>query len=341
VRVEVEGGLPIAGTVLDPDGQPMSNGNVNATWPATNRVAAGSRSTQLESGRFRVDGVPAGVSVTLQVNTWTGTGSTAPATLEGVSPGTTNVEIRTEKGLAVTGVVVDVDGKPFTAAWLHAMAEGEKRQAAPGAMVQPDGTFRLEGLKPGSYRITVQRQDGGPAPEPVRVTAPASGVRFQMPRAEKIAGRVHGSGDLSGFHISVSPDGTFSGRRSAMTSSDGAFTVDGVGSGGQTLIVRKETDDRYAFLSGVQPGTTNASLELQTGLSIEGTVDGVGKGGFVQAQSSTWHAYARPSADGAFVIRGLPQGRYRLTAHAEGSMATEEDVAAGTTGVRLRLNAAR
>jgi hypothetical protein len=58
-------------------------------------------------------------------------------------------------------------------------------------------------------------------------------------------------------------------------------------------------------------------------------------------ESPGWRSWARPAADGTFAVRGLPPGRYKLTAHGQGSMAQQEDVATGSRNVRLRLAARR
>jgi hypothetical protein len=247
-----------------------------------------------------------------------------------------------EGGLVIAGVLVDVDGKPYAGAWVNAQVDGDAKGGHGGhSQVQGDGTFRLEGLKAATYRIHVQRHDNGPAPEPVRATAPATGLRIQLPRSERIAGRIQGAGDLSGFQVMAAPDGTLNSRRSALTASDGSFTIEGIGSGGQTLMVRKDNDDRFGFLPGVQPGTPNATVELQAGRTIEGVVESASgssvQNWYVMASSPTWRSWTRAGADGTFALRGLPEGRYKLTVHGDNATASEDDVATGTTGVRLRL----
>jgi hypothetical protein len=270
----------------------------------------------------------------------------APVQRDGVAPGTTNLTIRMEAGLSIAGQIVDVDGKPFTAAWINASPEGDGKGApmmqGGYSQVQSDGTFRLDGLRPGTYRINVQRQDGGASPEPVRATAPTTGLRIQMPRGERIGGRLSGSGDLAGFQVMAFPDGNpNSSWRHVIASSDGSFTLEGIGSGTFTVMARKDSEDRYGYATGVAPGTTNLSLELQRGSSIEGVVESDDtvkpERTFVNLVGASWRSWARPAADGSFVLRGLPPGRYHLTVHGENATAEEKDVAAGTTGVRLRL----
>jgi hypothetical protein len=265
------------------------------------------------------------------------------ASREGVAPGDTGVEIRLEGGLVVTGTVVDVEGKPFPQGSVTAQVDGAKTpQHHSHAQVQGNGTFRLEGLRSVPYLIQFHRHDSGPSPEPTRLTPPASNVRIQLPRSEKVAGRLRGTGELAGFRVSAAPDSNIQQqRRGARTASDGAFTIEGVGGGPQTLMASKDGDDRYGLLTGVAPGTTDAALDLQVGQSISGVVEAPPgtkvERYMVTFVSPSWYGWARVNAEGAFVARGLPPGRYKVTAATEAGTATEEDVASGTTGLRLRI----
>ena len=117
------------------------------------------------------------------------------------------------------------------------------------------------------------------------------------------------------------------------------------GDGPFELVATKPEDDRYARLADVRPGGAGATLTLEAGLGIEGTVEApeggpLPEGTWVIAVSldSRFAQRAVTASDGAFRVRGLAPGKYRLQCgrpRTGGSAQTE--VEAGTNGHRLKL----
>jgi hypothetical protein len=86
------------------------------------------------------------------------------------------------------------------------------------------------------------------------------------------------------------------------------------------------------------PGEGEIVLPLRRGEAIEGVVEGLGASRIaVVAHGERFWASTRADESGRFRLRGLPPGRYRLSAHAPSAPGATAQANAGETGVRLRL----
>ncbi len=151
-------------------------------------VSTGSGATNLK-GEFRVTGLLPG-RYSLSVNT-PGSEDTAsdfyndPVTFEISSDDTSGVEVKVHRGASINGIVI-IDGSkdPAVIAQLaqlnvSATSRGGQGQAQGGrgggggggnsgsgrqgfAQVNPDGTFRVSGLAPGTVRLSLNGFGGGP-----------------------------------------------------------------------------------------------------------------------------------------------------------------------------------
>jgi len=180
-------------------------------------------------------------------------------------------------------------------------------------------------------------------------------VRIVLPVRVKLSGRVLGSGDRSGFRVTAyaSPPGVPADPRKAQrvgggrTDAEGAFTMDVTGEGPFELIATKSDDDRWGRVADVRPGAANVTLTLEVGLTIDGSVEAPGGGplpdGTWVIASSTDGRFAQravAAADGAWRVRGLPPGTYRLQCGLArtGGSGQGVEVSAGTSGHRLKLS---
>lgn len=357
--VRLRAGLPVAGTVEGADGRPVTQGWVSVSWKATPTGPAGEQGVNLGAGgRFRVEGLPEDALATVSVQVWTqeGDGSLsqgAPTRVNDVRAGTDDLRVRLAAGVVVQGAVVHADGRAYTGGG-HLMAvPGTDEEGGANTtwhQIQEDGSFRLVNVPPGPLRLRVNRSDGGPAPEPLRVDAPATGVRVVLPASMPIRGRLTGAPDAASFRVwawSTGKERRFA--RGSAVAADGSFTVEASGGEGSWVVAARVRggDDRYALSEPVAAGASGVSLEVRTGRSIEGTLlDTDGSplaNASVQANgSSGWTTGAQTDAQGRFVLRGLPPGRYAVLGHApDGSRsASQADVEDGERNLRLQVKAA-
>lgn len=157
------GDAAIAGVLLDPTGNPVAG----ATLSFAPQDGIGSNLSSWRSaftaadGSFALDRLAPGRTDVFRV--YGATGVLAIGTVDLVAGARTEVELR-ESGFALSGVVVDgVDGSPLPGAflvleWLDpASGRGSFAGRSP---VEPDGSFHLEHLRPGAYRIGAVALDG-------------------------------------------------------------------------------------------------------------------------------------------------------------------------------------
>ena len=345
--IALDAGLSIKGVVITPDGKPPQHGWVNANWKKSGSTPAGNANGQMQNGKFTISGIPEGVLVTVRVQTWGGNGGTAypPVVINDVRPGTDDLEVRLGEGVEVSGVVVDADGEPWNEGWVYVQAvEGQNR--SPMGYTKPDaeGRFTIKGVPPGKYDVRLHMQGGGKI-EPVRVEAPATGVRVQLPRTEVISGRLMGVDNANMWRVQTFQikDGKLSWGASQQVNPDGTFTIKNVPEGSQwTLTASKAGDDRYAR-EQVRAGDKDVTLRLQNGHTISGEVedaDGVPIGnGWVTLQGENWWSNTQ-IRNGSFEVKGLPSGSYKVTARSRGgnnAQAVLENINAGTTDLRVVL----
>ena len=88
--------------------------------------------------------------------------------------------ITLEAGLAITGTVLDADGKPIAEAYVNAwlMRSGNGEYNSRSGQSAADGTFRLAGLRQGTWQLSAHA-DGGTVAQLKAVAAGASGVKLQ------------------------------------------------------------------------------------------------------------------------------------------------------------------
>jgi len=86
-----------------------------------------------------------------------GTGNPSEAQRFTVGPGQTiagvNIPLLPVVGARVSGVVLDINGKPQTLGSVNAMSRGTNFGTAGYAQIKPDGTFTLNGVPPGDYTV--------------------------------------------------------------------------------------------------------------------------------------------------------------------------------------------
>jgi protocatechuate 3,4-dioxygenase beta subunit len=184
-------------------------------------------------------------------------------------------------------------------------------------------------------------------PVSVTVGATTSSIDIKQPAPAKLSGKVTGPGGAALASASVSAyralgDGAIADQSSYSTGVDssGAFTFSGIADGRYVLRASGYDADYHqlpprwsgnaAYPDRAQVYTvkasssiTGADVALIAGTSISGTVSGAGVGpledAFVSAapldDPTSSGASASTDGSGSYVLRGLADGRYRLTAN--------------------------
>ena len=346
LRIALQPGLQIKGKVFDANGKPVAQGHVSASWKAAGSAKGGNASAQVQpGGSFTIDGVPAGVLVTLNVQVWNSGGgaSFAPTQVDGVRPGADDIVVRLGSGLSIEGVVLMPDGKPATGCFVGANPSDGTNVHTGWTQIDEHGAWKISGLKPQKYDVKVMRQDGGPAPKPTPVEAPAAGVRITLPRAAALSGRVAGlsAAEVAQWRVRIWDEQGQSASSTALKA-DGTWRFPSLNGDVRYHIgVSKRGDERFAKTGPVDPGRDDIVLRMQQGRSISGVLDrSLAPEGnvWVSAESGGWKARAEYQENGGFVIRGLPPGAYDVSARsADGAKARKANVQAGAENVRLRL----
>lgn len=345
-------GLALAGQVLDARRQPLRQVQVTVDWPTSPATARGDRRTSPDrSGRFRFEALPAGATLTVGVQPWSRSDapSLPPVVLRDVRAGREDLCIVVPDAVAVEGTVVDAAGRRVRAGhvWAYDPVAGVEHDSLAVVAVSGEGTFRLAGLAPGPVLLQVSREDGGEEHVPLRVEAPATGVRLVLPPTRPIAGRLVGATDPAAFRAwawAVEAEGRE--LTPVAIAADGTFALDAVGTGGRWMVAaRADADDRYALEGPFEPGTTDVRLALRPGASLEGRVttgDGAPLPDRITVSVFGLRLRASVEADdrGRWRLRGLLPGWYLVRASTPSSRYQDVEeplVEAGRSGLTLVL----
>src|SRR5262249_48619803 len=136
--------------------------------------------------------------------------------------------------------------QPFGRGWVSVRGtDGEAQGAVQGAQIDPQGAFRIEGLKAGTYELSVRSFGSGVAhKETLEITADRE-VEITLPVAEvrgrggDDASRVAGAAASRERQGAGGPAG-LPGRLGGMTGPDGAFSLQGGDEGDYRVTARKE-----------------------------------------------------------------------------------------------------
>jgi len=319
VRIELERGAVVHGTVTGPDGQPVPQAWVQVeerTGPGSPyRPPAASTDGD---GRYRLEGVELGRRT---VGVFHSSHVRAARDLE-VGLGDNRLDFRLERGATVAGRVLDEAGAPV--AGVHvSLVTSESSWTSLGATTADDGRFELEGVDAGRYHARAEKEGYATyLSDAMIVSGPVDGLELRLARGAAIVGRVVGlePDDLPAVQIHASSR-DHRGSAVAAVDFEGRFRLEGILPGSWQVLAAKGEGGRVETeIVDVEPGVAEVpvTLDFTGGHTVEGEVLVGG-----EPLAGLWVTIVAPdrfrggaaTSDhrGRFRIEGLEPGEYELT----------------------------
>lgn len=334
--VDADTGQPVGDAVVTvivrPAGSPPAAPNARSGGPGTNQL----RVLTTSEGRFVVRDVPAGAATLTvaspgYINASYGqTRPEGPAQTLTIDPGTRvrEVTMRIWRSAALSGVITNDAGEPLPGVMVRAMRRGFTRgqptfTARNTQQTDDRGVFRLGGLTPGDYIVSVpQTMVSGPA-----------GVMDGLIQAAMQGNITQNSAAFMEMALSggaMASVGIRMGDMIVGTQSGGVPQPDGKG-GWRAYASRyapgvdvSSAATMFTLKSGEERAGVNVTLPLLPTVTISGVVMGptgpaanigvrlrhAAESMVVDAMSDV--AAATTRADGSFLMAGVPQGSYVL-----------------------------
>ncbi len=319
LRLVLERGATVAGRVLDADGQPVIGAMVRFEVQHTGvrYFTQGSMATTGGDGRYVLEGVEPGSRLIVARNQ---EGARAAREIE-VAPGINQLDLRFAGGFEISGRVVDGAGAPLAGASVAALAEaGDWRGAE--ARSGGDGSFTIEGVRDGQYRLRVTREGYATRllEEPLQVAgAPLAGVEVVLTAGGSINGTLLGLEASQIPLVTVMATGGGSQWAIGQVSHDGTYRIPDLAAGEWNVRAMTPQGGQAHGQVTLAAGAAAAILDLEfgSGLTLTGQVVLSGQaaaGLMVQLQGLDVASgfAARTDHEGRFRIEGLEAGRHRL-----------------------------
>jgi protocatechuate 3,4-dioxygenase beta subunit len=250
LEILVEPGAVLEGRVLDSRGEPLPRAHVKVFLPDSSRNSRSDHAD--EKGHYRIDGLGPGEH-RLEAQPWPPFSSRrAEGRIVLGETGTHRLDLRMPAGIGVSGRVLDENGEPLAEAWISLVPPGSPRHAL-GARSTADGSFRIDAVPDGVYRLFGSTQSHTQMAEPDEVSVAGreiDGLVIRLGRGATITGHILGAAeDLRDLFLEARPEGA------AEPYTMGDLVAKGV----------------YR-IAPLMPGTWQVTASLPSGLSATGTV---------------------------------------------------------------------
>lgn len=309
------GSAGITGSVVDAGGDPLPGVVVRAE-PTGRKgeeadLVSAARAITGDDGRFALSGLDAG-PYALEAND--GVRAPAHAELEVAAGQTATARLEMAAGAVVRGTVSDARGEPVPAFTVVVFRRDGLASVtvAVRTVIDREGSFAVEGLGPGAYRVQATAHGHAPSqPVDARAEVPpdkAPSVAITLPDGGTLTGVVKskGGGPLENARVSVE-GGVGEGTSpvpfaaSALTDASGAFSLRGLSPGRRSVFVGAY-NHHATILGGLEiaEGAVLGPVEVELTPVAEGeepTVELAGIGAVLTAQD-----------DALLVQRALPGG---------------------------------
>jgi protocatechuate 3,4-dioxygenase beta subunit len=258
------------------------------------------------------------------------------ATRRGPAPVELPPPLESSQSLTLTGEVVDAEGRPVAAVVVTLIdPEGRGDVLAPGrsrelrdreTRTDGRGEFRFAGLSPGRRMLVARLEDRPPAWSDPFLVERSLHQTLKLPAPVSLAGvtRSHAALTFSVRIPGVPPTGHRPVTVAASADETGAYRVDGLPPAAtfdvhvQAASYRPRLFGPYQFPSGHY----HLDFDLDTGLTLRGTVRDVAGRPVAGAQVCYDDARSTTAADGTFQVSGLEERSTTLIVSREGHITT-------------------
>ena len=296
-------GIVLSGRVIDPDGNPVREGWINAFAPPRDNFGTGIHS----DGTYLLAMPPGDYEISVYPRFGSDLIEKRLSAVEVRAD--RELEIELERGVTLSGQVSDAQGNPVLQVNVH--AEGEKGFGG-GAPVDPEGRYRIP-LSPGTYSVFFEPFGGRlvrKVVEDVDVTAPRI-LDVQLDDGATISGIVT---DPSGVEVADVFINAFIGEEFRYVSGtrsffDGSYSI-ALPPGTYNLIFEPQPGSPYVrqILKDIDvDGDEQLDVALTLGLTLSGQVTGPSGAGIAQAGVSMRNI----ETDESFGTGTDPNGEYR------------------------------
>jgi len=338
IVVNVDRGIEISGRVVRPDGTPVADAMVDTptgVMPRSTETAA--------DGTFKLAGLAAGLAV-LTAHSSDGNLSSPPVN---VTAPAKNVTITIPLGARIEGRVFDrATQQPVTDFTVGLPTRGQRMSVNPRAektIHADDGTYAIDNVPPGAVELIVRAAgyvSGSRGDITVEDGKTVTGIDIQLDRGATISGRVTSGGSpVAGAEVRpasqrmppMMSQQMAAGAGGTTTDGDGLYKLDGIAEGDRLIEFHKQ-----GFVTAQKPVEVKAGkdvhldVELDQGKELRGhVVDRSGRGiaGAYISASAAGERRGGPmivsDSDGNFVLTGLTDGKYEVTARKEGMVSSD------------------
>lgn len=374
----VERGGRIRGRVHDAGGAPLAGATIQSRPADVKRAGfRGWKSVRSRAdGSFVIEGVAAG-SYKVSASAEGFPDPPEPTEVTVPAGGETEIDLALAQGGVVAGEVVDAQGQPVAGVSVRARGKARWGMGDRG-MTDDSGSFRIEGLSPGSYRIVASRgwmwgeslrapgtSDDDVHGKPVEVAAGQTAHVHLVVESEH--GAIHGvvtdpaGAPVSDAFVDAERESDSAGARAGaaaramrwtwsrtpvLTDTDGGFSLDKLSPGTYTVrAYRKgggETEVEHVALGA------HLTMIIRPTASIEGTVAGprgAAPERFTVTVTDEKAGFRRGEdffmTGGAFAMRDLPAGDFKVhveAAEGVGDGRTRLDSGQRVTGMNVTLS---
>ncbi|HEX7676923.1 MAG TPA: carboxypeptidase-like regulatory domain-containing protein, partial [Thermoanaerobaculia bacterium] len=324
ILVKVDRGIEIQGRLIHADGTPAAGTIVEVPTTVTSRSAIAAA-----DGTFRLRGARSGPG---SVQAFSADHLLFSPVVKVNSPAS-NVTITMPRGVRLQGRILDrATQKPVNDFVI--LLPSRNRLSNGGSdsggkhILDNDGRYSLENISPGTLEIVVRAAgyaEGSRTGIAAEDGKTISGIDFQLDRAGRLTGRVTAaSKPVAGVHVILDEKPHKPGASKSITDAEGVYAFEGVAAGDHQL--RFEKLGFVAInkaLSITEPKELRLDVVLDAGHELRGRVVDRSGRGVPDVSVSAGSGSAETDDEGAFVVRGLPEGQYQVRIHKFGFLPAE------------------